>query len=82
MAFDQKYGRVTVEIEPGNPLGENEPVFILRGRDALAGEAIQKYADICSSAGAAPEHIASVRRVGHNLERWQDENPDLVKEPD
>jgi hypothetical protein len=82
MAHDAKYGRVVVEREPGNPLGDDEPVFLLRGRDSLTPRTLNKYADFCSSTGSPAEHVASIRQAALRISRWQDDNPDLVKQPD
>ena len=38
MALSRTYGKVNIPM-----IGENEPVFILRGQDALAQSAIEMY---------------------------------------
>lgn len=77
MAVDLKYGEVTVEKEPGNPLnGTDEPVFVIRARDKSALMIIGEYAKINS-------HLKdSVEDAYQAFYRWRDENPNLVKMPD
>lgn len=45
MAIDQKYGKVSFEF--GN-VGEDEPVFVIRGRDILGIAALNAYRDIAT----------------------------------
>lgn len=84
MAVDEKYGQVTVEKQPGNPLGEDEPIFILRARDMYAAEAIRAYAEICQEAEppTQPRHLAAIENARARFEKWQEQNPELVKQPD
>ncbi len=58
MAEDAKYGRVTV---PGIP--DNEPVFVLRAQDALAGAVLEQYRELRHSAGGVPDSLhVTIRR--------------------
>lgn len=82
MAIDLKYGFVAVEKEPGNPFGDNEPIFIIRGRDALAISVIQQYKIMCELGGSPQEHIDSIEKVVDFFESWQELNEDLTKVPD
>jgi hypothetical protein len=47
MAISGKYGKVSIPR-----VGDNEPVFILRAQDKLAGEAIEMYRTLALSHGA------------------------------
>lgn len=82
MAIDIKYGRVTVENEPGNPFGEDEPVFIIRARDKSALRAIDYYGEAAAEAGASIEFLGLVGEVHGFFRHWQATHPDLVKVPD
>jgi hypothetical protein len=44
MAISGKYGKISIPH-----IGENEPVFILRAQDRLAGDAIEMYRLLVSS---------------------------------
>lgn len=84
-----KYGRVSAELKE---IPENEPVFIIRGKDVLAVRAIQAYAALLLSArdGAENErtklHLADmasdVEAVAVEVEMWQAVHDDLVRLPD
>ena len=82
MAHDAKYGRVTVEHEPGNPLGDDEPVFLLRARDATAVSVLYAYAAICAKANSPTEHVDAVEDLAETFREWQTNHIDLVKTPD
>lgn len=82
MPVDAKYGRVTVEREPGNPFGENEPVFLLRARDVTSCGTLTEYRAQCVAYCAPSEHLAALDEVIRAFMRWQDGHPELVKVPD
>ena len=60
----------------------DEPVFILCGRDALAPSTIREWASQARARGTAPMKVAGALLIAENMERWQEEHPDLVKVPD
>ncbi len=72
---DNKFGRVE-----GIP--EDEPLFILRGKDMETPNAIRQYALFCRIAGSPPEHIEAVERQATRIVQWQNENPARCKVPD
>lgn len=82
MAVDQKYGNVEVEKVPGNPFIEDEPVFLLRGRDVVAVATVRHYAQTCERHGSPKAHVESVLEAADAMAAWQKENPDVVKLPD
>lgn len=82
MAYDTKYGKVTVENEPGNPFGDDEPVFIIRGRDRSAVDAIRAYGSSASFEGASSEFVDTVRQRALEFQAWQDDHDELLKVPD
>lgn len=82
MAQSDKYGDVIVEREPGNPLGEDEPVFLLRARDATSVPLLEKYLNLIFLKNSPPKHIYAVEDVIQTFREWQRRNPTLVKIPD
>jgi hypothetical protein len=82
MAVDGKYGRVSVEREPGNPLGEDEPVFVLRARDLAAVGTLLLYEEAAFQQGAGEEHLAAVEEARAAFARWRHAHPELMKVPD
>ncbi len=63
MALSSTYGRLDIPT-----IGEDEPVFILRGRDALAESAIEMYRLLAEAHGCSVGE-ALAREVGH-FKRW------------
>jgi len=62
MALSRTYGKLDIPM-----IGENEPVFILRGQDALAQSAIEMYrllaeAHGCKVAEALTKEISSFQK--------------------
>jgi hypothetical protein len=77
VAQDNKYGKVDI---PGIP--DDEPVFIIRGKDEAAPEAVHAYGDEATNIGASDEFVESVHKRAHEIHQWQLANGDLVKIPD
>lgn len=66
MALSCTYGRLNIPM-----IGEDEPVFILRGRDALAESAIEMYRLLAEAHGCSVAD-ALTREIGHFRE-WAGE---------
>lgn len=62
----------------GEPIPDDEPVFILRARDRHAARALQAYADLCHDA----EHVMIVQRRIRDFLDFDAMHPDRMKEPD
>lgn len=78
MAKDLKYGKVTTEH---GTIGEDEPVFVFRGRDRLLPEVIKFYWQVCQMNGS-PQHHLDLIEEGHNvIAAWQKEHSDEVRVP-
>lgn len=82
MAISEKYGKVTVEHEPGNPFGEDEPVFLLRARDILSEPVLNEYLKLSFTFGASEEQQERVKEVIEAFDTWQKEHALLLKVPD
>lgn len=72
-----KDGRI-VNRSTGKPIPDDEPVFILRAKDAHAARAIQAYIDLCK----APDHRAVAKSRLLDFLEFAAAHPDLVREPD
>lgn len=82
MAVDQKYPSVSVDTGDRTPIGDDEPVFVLRARDAMAIPVLDAYAQLCSAHGSPSEHLQSVLQTHNAFRDWQDAHPGDVKQPD
>lgn len=84
--YDTKYGDVTSSEKDflvGSTEGGDEavePVFVLRAQDPFAVNAILAYSSFCAQGGVDETHVEKVREAANNLEHWQLQNPDLVKD--
>jgi hypothetical protein len=89
MAYDAKYGHVTVDGDTGEESGldraakfntTEEPVFILRGQDIHAVPTIARYqALIEATDGHDPEVVQKLDEVLKTISEWQTDNHDRVK---
>lgn len=67
-------------INPLTKLHEGEPFFFLRAQDLLSTHAVRQYAE--AVAVTDPVGAQECREFADRMEKWQDENPTLVKLPD
>ena len=77
MAQDSKYGQIDI---PGIPA--DEPVFIIRGKDVAAPEAVRGYAEEAGLMGASADFQRSVESRANEIEAWQEDNASLCDIPD
>jgi hypothetical protein len=62
--------------EPSRPLGfglvgDDEPVFIVRGKDAAAAETIEMWGRLALAHGAHPALAAQAGRWAERVREWQ-----------
>jgi hypothetical protein len=53
---------------------DDEPVFVLRAKDALAADLIELWADWAHRAGASAEKTASAVQIAEAMRNWQRAN--------
>lgn len=78
---DAKYDVSTgqfVNRRSGQAIPDEEPTFILRARDIRAAAAVRQYANSCLD----PDHARDCHAVADAFDRWAEENPEQMKEPD
>jgi len=49
---------------------KDEPVFLLRGQDAVAANVVRFWAAAAATAGASPEIVAAARKHADLMEAW------------
>ena len=73
--YDQSVNLRT--LEPG------EPIFVIRGRDAVGAEAVRAWANLAAKAGAPIEAVELALQQADRLEAWPDkkkpDGPDLTE---
>jgi hypothetical protein len=60
--------------DPHNIIPEDEPVFLIRGKDKVAPFAVDAWADIAEAAGARPNIVNAARRQAQAMRDWQAEH--------
>ena len=65
-----------------NKTQSDEPVFVIRGKDLLAGKAVRAWINSAEVAGVNPVKIESAREHLQAIETFQDEHPERCKIPD
>jgi hypothetical protein len=66
----------------GGPIPPDEPVFLIRGCDVAAPQAILAYAELAAEHGASDFHVESARAWASEVDAWQRAHQDRVKVPD
>lgn len=49
---------------------EDEPVFLIRAKDVVSGDAVRAWADLAQAAGAAPDILELARRHAALMDAW------------
>lgn len=57
------------------------PVFVIKGKDRLAPQAVNAYHALCRHFGLH-DQAEQVLRARDEIDAWQERHPDLVKLPD
>lgn len=60
--------------DPKGKIAHDEPVFLLRAKDKLAPEILNKWADYLEAEGGQPEMIETVRLHADKMIDWQEDN--------
>lgn len=67
--------------DPAGIIPADEPVFLLRGQDELAAEAVDYYAAKVEAAGGDPAVVKRSREWANEMRRWPVQKmPDLPKQ--
>lgn len=59
----------------------DEPVFLIRGQDAVGAAAVRAWADLAEAAGAAPDILRLARDHAAKMDAWPKKKTPDVKEP-
>jgi hypothetical protein len=57
--------------DPHNLIPEDEPVFLLRGKDKTAPDTVETWANLAEEAGASPNIINAARKQAQAMRDWQ-----------
>lgn len=56
--------------DPAGLIPDDEPVFLIRGSDAVGAEAVRDWADRALAFGAAPNIVTAARRQADLMDAW------------
>lgn len=73
MADAGKYGHID-PLDALDPIGVNEPVFILRAHDSISLFVLESYAMLADNAGCSEEHVEGISDVIRKFRAWQATN--------
>lgn len=76
---DSKYGVISASKKAFHV---GEPVFLIRGTDALACEAIRAYGKLAADAGRPTSFLSDIADHERAVAAWQAVHVELVKDPD
>ena len=57
--------------DPEGLIPEDEPVFLIRGKDAVGPETLRNWADSAARIGAGHDIVQAAREQADEMERWQ-----------
>jgi len=52
-------------------VAEDEPVFVIRGKDQCSGDAVRAWADLAEKAGADPIMIANAKQHAQRMDDFR-----------
>ena len=60
--------------DPAGLIPDDEPVFLIRGRDMVGPSAVESWALLAEMAGASPDIVAAARAQVGRMRGWQQAN--------
>ena len=74
-------GIVLYNTLTGEEIPEDEPLFVLRGRDKLAMDTLKYYFAKCQAENCTIQHLDGVRSVMREFHRFVHSHAERMKEP-
>ncbi len=56
--------------DPAGQIPEDEPVFLIRAKDRVSGDAVRAWADLHEAAGGDPAMSRAARRHALRMDAW------------
>lgn len=78
--YEARDGQI-VKKTTGEPIPEDEPIFILRGRDRLALLVIASYLNFALDDKCTGYHIQGIAKALTAFAKFQEEHKDRMKQP-
>ena len=77
--IDEQY-RI-VKLSNGEPIPDDEPLFLLRGRDRLAIRTLRFYHDESREDGCNDYHFSALDPAVETFRKFAQEHPERMKQP-
>jgi hypothetical protein len=56
--------------DPAGLIPDDEPVFLIRAKDVVSGDAVRKWADLHDANGGDPSMSAAARKQAELMDAW------------
>ena len=64
--------------DPTGRIPEDEPVFVIRAKDRVSGDAVRAWADLAERAGASADILQAAREHAARMDAWPvKQTPDM-----
>ncbi len=70
-----------IKTSNGQAVPEDEPIFLIRGRDRLALETLRHHREIAALDGCTQYYMDGMDRVIDKFIRFNEEHPERMKQP-
>lgn len=60
--------------DPSGKIHENEPVFLIRAKDVVSGDAVRAWADLHDQAGGDPALSEAARAHASKMDVWPEKH--------
>jgi hypothetical protein len=70
-------GERLIKTSNGQPVPEDEPIFILRGRDQLSLRTLHLYIRLCVEEGVPQDRIDELRKVEERFAYFMNSSPTM-----
>ena len=78
---DSKFRFGLIKKSNNEPIPEDEPIFIIRGRDTLAVPLLKAYRSMSEVSGCTDYHIKGISEVIGCFQKFAREHSDRMKQP-
>ncbi len=72
-------GKYKVLYYDESELGEDDPCFVIRGKDALVLPVLQDYIDRANAMNLPTSLVRDLIQLSADIKYWQDKNRDKIK---
>ena len=86
-AIDGKFGVTAdgefklVNLVSGEEIPDDEPLFLLRGRDSNAADTLIDYGERCRRSGCPESHTDGIAAARKAFDRFRKAHPERMKQP-